>query len=78
MREGGQRPEALATESSWVAAIVGSGVESLVCVFGWGGGVRGNVTYVTTRFDSESVGNEFLRRMGVILLRNHLTETPSW
>jgi hypothetical protein len=37
MREGGQRPEALATESSWVAAIVGSGVASLVRVFAWGG-----------------------------------------
>jgi hypothetical protein len=58
-----------------VAAIVGSGVAGLVRVFAWGGGVRGNVTHVTTRFDSESVGNEFLRRMGVILLRNHLTKT---
>ena len=75
MREGGQRPEALATESSWVAAIVGSGVAGLVRVFAWGGkeGWCRRKCYVRN-----NVGTGFLRRMGVILLRNHLTETPSW
>jgi hypothetical protein len=63
MREGGQRPEALATESSWVAAIVGSGVAGLfVCLLGGGkrGGVRGNVTYVTTRLNSCVGGCDFV------------------